>query len=283
MNQNELQYEEISLFDLWEKLVAGWKLLVGSIAASLLVAVVAVFMMTPEYEASAVVQLGQVGGNPIESVVQAVERMKSVPFQSRVAQSIGDDDWATRLQEFLPGKVKDLSVQGLKSSDRLIELKVRAKEQKEASRKAEAVIKQLVIVHDDLAKPTLLKMNGDLNIVKEKLAAAERDLQKLGKLVANTPIRDDRFTQLSLMTTVRLQKEADMFGQRQAIMALETALTPPATRPAKALESVFVSNTPVSPKKGLILALGSIGGLLVGILLVFFMDALCARRRARVV
>ena len=49
------------------------------------------------------------------------------------------------------------------------------------------------------------------------------------------------------------------------IMALETALSAPATQPAKAIEDVFVSDKPVSPKKALLLALGLIGGLLAGV------------------
>jgi uncharacterized protein involved in exopolysaccharide biosynthesis len=53
---------------------------------------------------------------------------------------------------------------------------------------------------------------------------------------------------------------------------------PPATQPAKALEAVYVADKPVSPKKTLLLALGLIGGLLAGVVSVFFVDAW---RRAR--
>ena len=63
-------------------------------------------------------------------------------------------------------------------------------------------------------------------------------------------------------------------------MAYETALMPPATQPAKALEGIFVVDKPVSPKKGLLLALGIIGGLLGGVLGIFVADGW---RRARVV
>lgn len=75
------------------------------------------------------------------------------------------------------------------------------------------------------------------------------------------------------MTSLRIQKEAETFNQRQMIMALETALEAPATQAAKAIEEVFITNKPVSPKKSLLLALGTIGGLLAGVLWVFMADA----------
>jgi hypothetical protein len=119
----------------------------------------------------------------------------------------------------------------------------------------------------------LEKMQADLGIAKEKLASAERELDGLNKMAAGAGIKDERFTQLSLIASLRVQKEAEVFGQRQNIMAYETALMPPATQPAKALESIYVGSKPVSPKKSLLLALGGIGGLLAGVVLVFFTDA----------
>ena len=112
------------------------------------------------------------------------------------------------------------------------------------------------------------KMQSGLGIAREKLASAERELEGLTKMSAGAGagVKDDRFTQLSLIASLRVQKEAEIFGQRQNILAYETALLPPATQPAKPLEPVYAGSKPVSPKKTLLLALGGIGGLLVGVL-----------------
>ena len=116
-------------------------------------------------------------------------------------------------------------------------------------------------------------MRADLAISREKLKSAEQDLARLNRLASSTAVKDDRFTQLALMTSLRIQKETEVFSQRQMIMALETALAAPATQPAKAIEPVFVADIPVSPKKSLLLALGLIGGLLLGVIGVFVSDA----------
>ena len=83
------------------------------------------------------------------------------------------------------------------------------------------------------------------------------------------------------MTGLRVQKASELFAQRQAIVALETALSAPATQPTKAIEAVFVTDKPVSPKKTLLLALGLIGGLLAGVVAVFFVDAWQRAKRER--
>ncbi len=146
---------------------------------------------------------------------------------------------------------------------------------------AEVAILELAIAPAEIAKPMIDKMRLDLAISKEKLASAEKELDGLNKMMANVGVKDDRFTQLSLITSLRVQKEAEVFGQRQMVMAYETALMPPATQPAKAIEAVFVTDKPVSPKKTLLLALGLIGGLLAGVVAVFFVDAWRRAKRER--
>ena len=55
-------------------------------------------------------------------------------------------------------------------------------------------------------------MRPDLAIAREKLTSAETELEALNKLVATAGIKDDRFTQLSLMTSLRVQKEAEVLA-----------------------------------------------------------------------
>lgn len=289
LSENEMiQDDEISLFDLWEKLRKGWKAVVGGVALGIGGALLAIALIPPRYEALAVVQvglLGQVGqfkisGQPVEPPIQAVERMKTLAFQRRVAEVLGDQKWLDQITR--TGTTKALEVQVIKATANLdvplIDMRVSADSRELALKKAQAVIAELIRSHGELAQPALNRMRADLAIAREKLKNAEHDLDALNKLVAATGIKDDRFTKLSLMTSLRIQKEAEIFSQRQLVMALETAFEAPATQPAKAIEEVFVSDKPVSPQKALLLALGGIGGLLAGMLWVLIGDA---SRRAR--
>ncbi len=295
-----MQDDEISLFDLWEKLRDGWRYVVGGTVLGLAGAGVALVMLPPKYEAVAVVQVGQVGqvgvpgqpgqavNVPVEPATQAVERMKTPAFQLKVAEASGNQAWVEDLMRSTAATTKYISLQIVKAtatpgSAPLIELKANAATPELATKIADASIKELAKRESELAKPMIDKMQLDLAIARERLVSAERELEAINKLVVNAGVKDDRFTQLSLMTDLRVQKESEVFRQRQAINALETALGVPYTQPAEALEGVFVTDKPVSPKKGLLLALGLIGGLLSGVVSVFFINAWRRAKRERMV
>ena len=280
MNENEMVLdEEISLFDLWEKLREGWLVVVGGTVLGIMGAALAIFLIAPKYEAVAVVQVGQVGqvGQatplPVEPPTQAIERMKTPSFQMTVAERVGNQAWVDDLRVSTAATSKYLKAQVIKLSPSLLEITAVAGSSEFARIAVEASVLSLAARQSEIAKPMIDKMRLDLSIAKEKLASAEKELEGLNKMVANVGVKDDRFTQLSLITSLRVHKEAEVFGQRQTIMAYETALIPPATQPAKAIEAVFVVDKPVSPKKSLFLALGAIGGLLAGVLWVFGADA----------
>ena len=294
MNENEvLRDDEISFFDLWEKLRDSWKTVAGGVVLGAVGALAGIVLIPPKYEAVAVVQVGQVGqvgqikvsGQPVETPIQAVERMKTPAFQRRVAEALGDQEWLEDISQSSSGVTKDLTLQLIKATATsdvpLIELRATASNPEAAQRKADGAVGQLIKIHAELAQPALIRMRSDLAIAREKLASAERDLELLKKLVMSASVKDDRFTQLALMTSLRIQKEAETYGQRQIIMAMETALEPPATLPAKTIEAVYSSDKAVSPKKTLFLVLGLIGGLLIGVIWVFVGDAWRKARTAR--
>lgn len=285
MNENEvLKDDEISSFDLWEKLRRGWKTIIGGTVVGVAGALLAIVIVPSRYEAVAVIQVGQIGqvgqtkvsGLPVESTVQAVERMKTPAFQRRVAEALGDEEWLADIARSNLGITKNLALQVIKatagSDVPLIELRAIGLSPEIAQKKAEAVVGQLIRAHGELAQPALTRMHADLAINRERLTNAERDLENLSTLVASATVKDDRFTQLALMTSLRIEKEAETFAHRQMILALETALGAPATKPAQTIEPIFVSDNPVSPQKTLLMALGFVGGFLLGVMAVLAAD-----------
>ena len=274
--------DEVSLFDLLDKLKDGWRWILGGLFIGVFCAATVIFITPNQYEATAIVQVGQVGqvsSMPVEPPGQAVERMKSLAFQFRVAQAIDDLSWAEVLRN--GGNINAITVSSPKGALNLIELRAKGGSPEAAKRIANAVIEELAKRHAEIAKPAVDRLTLESSLAREKLKGAESGLAVLSKLVLGIPVKDDRFTQLSLMTNLRVQKEAEIFYQRQILSALEGALTPPNTQPAQAIEAVFVREKPVSPKKRLLLALGSVGGLLMGVIWVFFLGAWRQKRNGR--
>ena len=294
MNENEMmQDDEISLFDLWEKLRDGWKAVVGGTVLGIAGAVLAIFLIPPKYEAVAVVQIGLIGSPgkeiqgansvAVEPPSQAVERMKTPAFQRKAAAMADDQAWQENLATAGSAGTDDLRPQVIKGTiaqgqTPLLELRAIGRTPETAMRKAEVSIAQLASAHTEMAAPPLAKMKAELNVLKGKLAIAESESARLSKMASATGGIEERLSPMALMDSVRGLKEVEL---RQSILGLETALGVPATQPTKAIEEIFVSAKPVSPKKTLLLGLGLIGGLLAGILWVFGSDAWRRARAAR--
>jgi hypothetical protein len=247
--------------------------------------VLAIFLIPPKYEAVAVVQVGQIGqigqivalgemqrnrsvqlAQPVESAVQAVERMKITAFQSRVSERAGV------VGQLIPQVIKATATEQFP----LIELKVIGSNPEYLQKIAGAAIAELASSEESLVRPQIELLQGELRIAEEKQAKLNKEVSDLVKLIVVGASNEGRANQPVLLTTLKIQKEHELAGQRQLILATQAALA--RTRPAQALEAISVGQAPISPKKNLLLALGAIGGLLAGALWVFMADAW---RRAR--
>lgn len=266
-----VEEDEISLFDLYDKLQKGWRGILGGVLSGLVVSTLALIFISPKYEAVAMLQAGRVAGSVVEDTPTIVERLKSPALLLEIAQDVGDQDW---LEDIHDGVGRDVLTSTVpKTTPTVVEVRIKAKSPDAAKSIANSATKLLIQRQNELSKGVLGKIRFDLDVAKEKLAQAEKEFSALSKTLASTKVKDGQFSQVSLLTSLRLQKESEVFGLRQSVNALEISLLPPATQSAKVLEDIFVSRKPISPKKSLLLALGLVGGLLIGVMFVFFNDA----------
>lgn len=266
-----MEEDEISLFDLYAKLRKGWRGILGGGLSGLIASVLAVVFIPPKYEAVAMLQAGRVAGTVVEDPPIIVERLKSPAFLVEIAQDVGDQDWQEDIHDGEGRNVLTALVP--RTNPSVVEVRIKARSPEAAKKIADSATEMLIKRQNELSKGVLGKIRFDLDVAKEKLVRAENELSTLSKTVNSTQVRDERFSQVSLLISLRLQKESEMFGLRQTVNALEISLLSPATQSAKVLEDIFVSRKPVSPKKTLLLALGLVGGLLLGVMFVFFNDA----------
>lgn len=258
----DFEDDEISLFELLEKLRQTWRYVVGGVVVGVIAALAAMGSIPERYEAVALLQTGRVAGTVIEEAPTMVERLKSSSFHLELAQEIKDLNWVDQINR--GGGADVLSAIMPKTTPSLVEVRVRAKSPALAVEIADKATSSLIKRHDALSAQVLKKVHFDLDVAKEKLASTEHDIQLLTKTLASTNVKDERFSQLSLLTSVKMQKDSELYNLRQAVYALEASLLPPATQPARVLEKIFVPSKPISPNKRLILTLGTLGGLLVG-------------------
>lgn len=280
----DFREEGASLFDLWEKLKGGWRYVVGGAVIGGVFAGALAAVIQPSYQANATLQTGKVAGALIEDVTTMAERLKSPSLLLEVAKVVGDQQWVDQIEN--GGGLQLLTVQVKKApsptiESKMIEVRVRARSPEYAKKITEVATAKVIERQDELAAPVLKKLRFELSVAKEKLIKAEQDLAALSKVIASTVVKDERFSQVSLLTTTKMQKESEIFFLRQTVFSTENSLLPPMTEPAKIFEAVYVSRSPVSPRKGVLFALGLFGGLLAGVVSVFISSAWRQARERR--
>ena len=285
MERNGSDEDGFTLRDLGHRLKDAWRWSVGGLLIGGAVGAGVLLVLPERYEAVGLLQVGHVGqvgqagqpgqpgqpgqgvlvtSTPVDPVSVALERVNSPAFRLRVAESVGDQSWAEGIRTSSASAKEAVRGQVLKSAP-LIDLRVRGESPEQAGKRALAIVRELAKVQLELAKPAIEKLKSDLAVGRDKLAAAERDREAVNQLMQSASVRDDRFTQIALMTSLRVQKEAEVYAQRQALSSIETALMEPMTRPAHHIEPFLVGDRPVYPNRWLVIALGLIGGLALGV------------------
>ena len=282
MNENQLvQDDEISLFDLWQSLQDGWRYIVGGATVGVLGASLTIAQISPKYEAISVLQIGKIAGSPIEDAATTLERLKSSAFALELAQLTKNQILLDRVAS--GGLHNDIIKAQLVKGTSLIEVRTTGDSPEKANEINLSLLKLLVSRHTEISAPLLQKIQGDLLLAKEKMNLAEAELSEVTKVSSAAIPLDQRFSQISLMTSLRLQKQSELYVLKQTMAALELSLVKPSTQPSAAIEAVFSPDKAVSPKKSLLMALGLVGGLLLGVMSVFIRDAWCRAKNRRMV
>jgi len=268
-----MHHDEIYLIDLWRLLLRQWRGFAIALLAVLALAVAYAFLAKPRYEATAWVQVGQVGIAPTgqdprpEPFQRVLERLQTRAFQDEVVQGTG----------LAPKSPEAGAYRGsLKAEPSfyagLIKLSVRAASPEQAKKLVLATVTRLQAVHGSLQQEPLAQARERLDEVQNDLRAATAERDELQRTAAAG--KDNAVAAGLLLagkeTEVRelRQSRADLVARLSANYTFATSMPWP----------VYQPDHPVAPNRVLILGVGLLGGLGLGL---FVAVALDARRRAR--
>lgn len=228
------------------------------------------FVVPAEWEASALVRVGQLGSTVtsatsatsvtnIEPPLHAVGRIKSKSFQDGVLKSLGlpiDDDNAKNFHEEL--KVK------LEKSE-LISLSLRNTSANKAQLQLNAVIDQLELIHTKISAPITSSWHQELASIDAELKQANIESERLTKSLElqSGSLNVKGLILPMAVSNLLLARSGELASLRNRKISLEFALNPKNTFDTTSLGSVDISEKPVFPKKSLF----AIGGLVIGLLL----------------
>jgi len=251
--------EEISLIDILCFLKGAYKVIIifGLIGMALSIAYLA---MTPnQYEASVQITMAQVGAtnniNPlgvnIEEPALLISRLSSpTSFTPETIAACG-----------LQGQVnagvslsKSIKLTPAKGVASVVELKTFGGTPQSAQECALGVFDLIKTTQSQIVAPYVEE-------AKVKLADDEDRLQKAKEMVA----RSDKSG--SAMSASYLSTRDEIRYLLDEITALKNVVTSNQNRATRMVAPIFASDTPIAPKKRIVLAAGLLGGLFLGLLI----------------
>jgi len=271
-----MHHDEIYLIDLWRLLTRQWRGFAVALLAVVALAVAYAFLAKPRYEATAWVQVGQVGTAPAgqdprpEPFQRVLDRLQTRSFQDEVTQSAGLAANSPEARGYRASLKAEPSFYA-----GLIKLSVRAASPEQARRLVLATVERLQAIHGQLLAEPLAQARARLDEVQADLrtATAERDgLQQAagkegvagqGNAVAAGLLLANKDTEVRELRNAR----SDLAARMSANYTFATSMPWP----------IYQPDHPVAPNRVLILGVGLLGGLGLGL---FVAVALDARRRA---
>ena len=265
--QQHLQYmnddDEIDIWELFEQFKSGWLWWVAGACIGLAGAIGYLFVVPPQYEATAVVQPATIGSGglgkaPVEPISQTLERLRLTSFYTNDTVKTCQVDHA-----------KDLTT-GVKSSvikgNTLLMLKFRAESVAVAESCLTEVVDLLVASQDKAALPLIKELQQQRALTQKQIIELEKFLAQYDKSLTQTPAAPDI---ISLLFLTAESKREELLKLQKLYNDQRTMLTEPLTQRLRVLEDIYTSDRPVFPKKSLTVLGGLMGGFFVGLLALF--------------
>ena len=255
--------DEINLWDLFEQVKSGWLWWVVGASIGLVGAIGYLFVVPPQYEATAVVQQatigsGGMGKTPVEPITQTLERLKLSTFYTNDVVMSCQADQA----RVLTTSIKSSVIKG----NTLLMLKFRAESAAVAEDCLTKVVNLLAASQDKVASPLIKELHDQTSLTQKQIIELEKFLEHYDKNLARTIATTDLTSLLFLNAE---SKREELLKLQKLFSDQRIRLTEPLTQRLALLEEVYTSDNPVFPKKTLTILGGLMGGFLAGLLALF--------------
>ena len=252
--------DEISLRELWERLMRGkWTILLVTI---LFLALAGTYLglSTTIYESKGMVQIGRVADKSIDNGPQLASRLMNAytPLNTELAAR-----QLPKLYEVTPDK----------DNPTTLALIVRGKSPAQAQAYLQGILNKLITNERVIYDQTVQVRQAQLAQLQDQYQA----MIKTGMQTTDRKGADAASQALALLEqSQRMPAALTMLGQ---IAAEQNALSSVSTRPTEVTLQPTYDPKAVQPKKLVILILALFGGLIIGIFVVLMRNALAAKAR----
>ena len=271
------QEEELNLRDLYFLLKRYRRsLLITPIVFGLGAFLVSTFLVSPKFEASGTIQIGQVNKVPLESAVNLEARMQDKSFAPGVVDAHqpvfmnGANDPVVLIAE--RAKLKGALVVKLLKGTELVGFSLTSRDPARVLATATAVVDSVQAAHTALYQTGVESIKRQLAITDTQISSLQHDMDSL---VGNHAKAQGLNAYNAVLDALVVQ---DRSNQMRVLIQhkfdLETSLNPAITFNTMLLGKVFVSDGPVSPNVRLITLMALLLGFFLAVVAAFVRNAL---------
>ncbi len=270
-NQRDYYEDELSLKDILA-IFSKYKrsILLTPLIFALIALLFSWLFITPRYQASATIEIGQVNGKLIEDAPVAEQRIKDLSFISNVIQSHRDifkyEKDISSEEAFLQ---KTLQVKRSKDATNLIGFELLGRSREVALKKANAIFETLKTSHDKAFEINIGMLKQQIDLIDNHIKLMQRD--KISKSRDTSTLNSYNGVVDSLVLQDQVRQLRELQNQK---MALQMSLNSAVTYNTRLLGSVWVSQEPVTPNYHMIGLIAFVVGLFLGVLTAFLRHSL---------
>lgn len=256
--------EGISLHDIILFLIEGKKWILSTIAVFMLTGIAYALFAPPKYEATATIEMASVSGKIIEEPNILAEKLKLPLYYSAATYK------ACNVENEMPSPGEHLTHQlkpTVSKNAPIVRLKFNGDSAGEAKRCLEAVLADIRSNQNASLKPIFDTKKSQLQLLKQKLDAAEKLSAQLSLEKLKLEFSDPKFPAAAMLLATLTQKDNEIKDLTEKVNDLELSLKPPQSRETSLVTPVYAPEIKASPNMILVLALSAIAGLFAGILL----------------
>jgi LPS O-antigen subunit length determinant protein (WzzB/FepE family) len=258
--RHEAVNDEINLLEIWQWLKCYKWLLLAATMAGMVIGAAMITWTQPVWKADALIQVGRVGWaeQVIEPITRITTRLEDVSYIRRIEKGLQDSATIT------PIHVGVLQAKPVPGSD-FIRLSLSAHSKELAKKLISATVDQLKAEHEEIIRPAIERRKLQLAAIERDILSTKTAEKELEQWIASGKASTNFF----IYMTLRQQIMANEHELDQKKMMLGEQMDATRTYPTSLIGEINVDDRPVSPKKGALVLLGAIVGLLVGMFMAF--------------
>ena len=278
MQEQLTDYDEISLMDIFDFLVDGWKTVLSIVFVGTSIGIATSLVLPEQFEARATIESARVNGTDIASTAVLAEKMRSPTYYDSKTLAACKSDGGVNGLETL---AKAFNANVAKNSS-FVSVSFRAESRENAVRCLEQVLETVVGKQKKLAEAKLDLALTSLENSKKKADELRKTVKQLeSDRGAQFKFKNIEYSAAALITVTLQSKVQELLATENQISAAESMLKPPNTQDAKFATPIFASEQRVSPRHSQIVMLSAIGSLFLGVLILFLRKAIVSIKKQR--